>query len=177
MNNKLAVFAAVISLTTLAACQVQWISLYDEQTDQNVTAYQRNMNSYFERLKDKDWPDCSYDANKEFYADAIGDATVILTRAQSLQKNDQTVQQTSALKANLLEVRDTHKDSDTPDPATGAGECLSNDYVRKSQEFMNQIVRATLWLEQGKKRQFGKVSKDEGAPATRLPSTLKPRSP
>jgi hypothetical protein len=176
MNKRLGVFATVGLLALLGACQVQWISLYDEQTDRNVTAYQKNMNSHFERLKDLDWPECSYDANKDFYADALGDATVILTRAESLQKNSQTIQQTTALKDNLVEVRDTHKDSDTPDPTTGAGECLSDDYIRKSQDFTNQIIRATLWLEQGKKRQFGKVSKEENPPAKTLPSSLEPRS-
>ena len=109
MNKKLGVFWTVGLLALLGACQVQWISLYDEQTDRNVTAYQKKMNSYFERLKDLDWPACSYDANKDFYADAMGDATVILTRAESLQNNSQTVQQTTALKNNLIEVRDTQQ--------------------------------------------------------------------
>ncbi len=175
MKNKLGAFATVVLFATLAACQVQWVSMYDEQTDSNVTAYQKKMNTYFERLKGLDWPECSYDSHKDFYADALGDATVILTRAQSIQKNDSTITQTTSLKANLEEVRMTHEDSDTPDDSTGVGDCLSDDYVRKSQDFLNQIVRATLWLEQGKKRQFGKVSKDEEPSATRLPSALTPK--
>lgn len=149
----------VFALVAVTACQVRWVSEYDEQTDRAVTAYQQKMNTYFEQLREKDWPECSYAASTDFYADASSDTIAILTRAQSLPKNDQTIRQAEALKDNLHEVRITHKESDA-DQA-----CLSVPYVAKSQDFMNQIVRAILWLEQGKKRTFGQAE---------LPDTLTP---
>lgn len=167
--QKCMVLTGAIVAVALEGCQVQWVSKYDEQTDRNVTSYQKNLNIYFERLKELSWPECSYASNSNSYASALGDATVILTRAQSLQKNDQTIVQATALKDNLIEVKTTHKDSDSDQ------ECLSEDYIRKSQEFMNQIVRAILWLEQGKKRQLGKVTRDSQEPSTTLPDSLKPK--
>lgn len=167
-NRSWALVAAVALPTVLAACQVQWVSAYDEQTDRNVTAYQEKMNVFFEELKDSSWPACSYESNTDFYAEASADATVILTRAQSIQKNSQTIRQTQALKDNLGEVRTTHRDSDEDE------DCLSEDYVTLSQGFMNQVVRAILWLELGKKRQLGSVSKDDQLPATTLPDSMMP---
>ena len=139
----------ILSLTLLAACQVQWVSDYDEQTDRAVTDYQKKMNTFFEQLKEEGWPECSYAGSRDFYAEARSEATAILTRAQSLRQNGQTVRQAESLRNNLDEVRVTHKESDS------TRECLSGPYVTKSQDFMNQVVRAILWLEQGKKRQFG----------------------
>lgn len=149
----------VLALASIAACQVQWVSDYDEQTDRAVTGYQKKMNKFFEQLKDEGWPECSYAESSDFYAEARSDATAILTRAQALRKNGQTVRQAESLRNNLDEVRSTHKESD------GDQDCLSEPYVTTSQDFMNQIVRAILWLEQGKKRQFGQAD----LPASMIP--------
>lgn len=159
MQRRLTLSVAV-AVASLPACQVQWVSQYDEVTDRTVTAYQQKMNTYFEQLKEKGWPECSYAASMEFYPAASSDAIAILTRTQSLPKNDQTVRQAEALKNNLYEVRRTHKESDADE------ECLSGPYVSKSQDFMNQIVRAILWLEHGKKRSPGRAE---------LPDSLMPQ--
>ena len=150
----------------LSSCQVQWVSMYDETFDRQVTAFQKTTHTHLEKLKTMTWPDCGYDANEDFYIGLVADVQVIVTRAESLEMNDQTVSQAKALRDNTSNLRDTHKAS------TQA--CLSDSYLAMSQRLFDQIVRATLWLEHGKKRKFLNSAKEDQEQRDTLPTNLIP---
>ena len=163
------ILSAVISVAILAGCQVQWVAQYDEQTDNNVTAYQKKFNLFAEGLIDKSWPECSYENNADSYADLVSDTTLILTRAQSIPLNSHTITQTTALKASIKDIRETHQENDPEE------ECPSSGYLEQSQNLMNQTIRAILWLEQGKKRKYLKAETEESRSAQpALPANVIP---
>ncbi len=153
MNNHLKTGLMVL---LLLGCQVQWVSEYDEQTDKSVTQYQRAFNVFSYHLADAEsYPNCGYQNFANRYAELLAEAIVIHTRAQSIALNTQTVEQTDALVKNLREIQLTHKETDLDE------ECLSTGYIAQSSALMNQVVRAILFLEQGKKRKYVKVDHDQ----------------
>lgn len=138
----------VIVVTTLfiSGCTVTLVSKYDEQTDANVTALQKKLDTYLLKLDGATYPDCSFAANKSFYDEVNVQLSGAQVRASAIPKNDITVQQLDALSkaiANLETVQKLRDDKKT---------CLPSEIVKVDRTMFNSIFTAILKYELAKKR-------------------------
>lgn len=160
---------SLVFCLVLTGCQAQWVSKYDAKFDQQITNLHKKAHMHLEGLKVIGWPNCNYLSSQDLYIELITDIEVVLTRAQTIDNNEHTISQVKSLKKQLVEIRNMHQD-------TGKEKtCMSTRYLEMSQRFLGQIVRATLWLEQGKKRQFLEPSKYDQPIQDRLPEYLMPK--
>ncbi len=94
----------------LSACTVQFVSLYDEQTEQQITALQRKTETLIEDLaRHAGKPEGAHEHFTERYADIKVDAAVLHTRAQALPLNENTSQQAGELVGWLENLEALHK--------------------------------------------------------------------
>lgn len=77
-------FWSVLLLALLGGCsfKVKLVGEYDEITDQAVMNLHKKTASFFAKLKSAAGSDASYDANKNFYEDALGDVAALTLRSK-----------------------------------------------------------------------------------------------
>ncbi len=140
----------VAMLVALSGCTVKLISNYDEQTDKEVTAFQKKVESFLVKLEGLDGsPECTYDYHKSFYEDAKVEVSSIQVRAAALPQNAITTEQVDLLSRSLGSLEELHKGK----IKKGIGKnCISKDEIQPLRESFNTSFTAILKLELAKKR-------------------------
>lgn len=139
-------FAILVSVIIMSGCTVTFVSKYDEQTDANVTALQKKLDTYFLKLDGATYPDCSFVVNKSFYDEVNIQLSSAQVRALAIPKNDITIQQMDALSKAVLNLENAQKLRD------GKSLCLPVEIVRTDRMMFNSIFTAILKFELAKKR-------------------------
>ena len=149
-NKDVSVFrlmiAILVSVMIMTGCAVTLVSKYDEQTDANVTALQKKLDTYFLKLDGAIYPDCSFAANKSFYDEVNIQLSSAQVRAYAIPKNDITIQQLDALSKAVFSLENAQKLRD------GKSLCLPVEIVRTDRTMFNSIFTAILKYELAKKR-------------------------
>lgn len=150
-----------LAIFVLSACTVQWVSQYDEKTDDAITKLQKTTTGFFEDLKFKSEPDCFYSRNDDAYKAVYVDARALLARTRAVDGgqglNDRTVFQAEEFIRAFDDIRNTHE-------KRGDSKCISAPTIENAQLLMDQSLTAMLTLELFKKREFVKgTEKDESA--------------
>lgn len=162
MTVKYTRLAAIVAvLAVLAGCQVQFVSDYDPDTDQNVSALQKKVSEHLIGLMDSSPPDCLYDQHEAFYVDALSDTQVILTRAEAINVNglnDLTVEQITLTNDSLIQVRDLHRGMSSQQPPA----CMSKAAVEDFEILLQKHFEAILRFELAKKRTVTKAKSNSG---------------
>ena len=148
---KLAASRCLIAfwLLATAACQVQYVSNYDPETDQNVTALQKKVSTHLIGLRGQQPPDCLYANHEAFYTDALSDAQVILTRARAINAdglNALTVKQLELTSDSLNELRELHQ------AVSIENLCISDETLIDLNTLFNTNFKSILALEIAKRR-------------------------
>lgn len=113
---RLSIFAFVVSLfLAISACStIRLISVYDEETDKNVTALQKKIDGFLVKIAALDGlPECTYSKHKAMYRDFDVDATAIRVRAAAIPQNQVTTEQIDEVKniiANLEKLQQSQED-------------------------------------------------------------------
>jgi hypothetical protein len=141
----------VAFLVLLAACQVQLVSQYDEQTDVAVTELQKRTERFLlelEALGGSDKPEAAarrtYAANEGFYRDAQVAITSMRLRAQAIPKNELTIQEIALLEQSFESLRQLH--------VQGGNAGLRTVIVEPVRSSLNTHFGAIIKLELSKKR-------------------------
>lgn len=138
--------AVLVSVMIISGCTVTLVSKYDEQTDTNVTALQKKLDTYFLKLGGASYPDCSFAANKSFYDEVNIQLSSAQVRANAIPKNDITIQQLDALSKAIADLENAQKIRD------GKSSCLPVEIVKTDRTMFNSIFTAILKFEIAKKR-------------------------
>lgn len=147
---------AVLLSLLLAGCAVQFVSDYDPETDQGVSALQSEVTAHFATLGQLATgpngrplsPDCKFENFRAVYAQFAAQAHVLKVRNEVRDKNELTIAQLGLLEQNLGELLPAaHRDGD--------GACMSSGAVLVARETMDQAFRAILKLELAKKQMRG----------------------
>ena len=140
--------AALLVAALVSGCPVQFISLYDEQTDKAVTALQRKVDSFLVRLEGQSKPpECSHENHRRFYEEARVDLSGIQVRAGAIPQNEKTVEQLALLASSLGSLEKLHR-LKSPQAA-----CMDADELAPLRINFNTSFTAILKLELTKKRQ------------------------
>lgn len=138
----------------LAGCT--FLSEYDPETDQGVSALQSEVASHLAKLELlADGPDgrpvspaCRFENFKDTYADLAAKAHVLAVRNEARDKNELTTQQLALLSNSISNGLVTvHRDAD--------GQCLSMGAIVAARQTLDQNFRAILKLELAKKQSRG----------------------
>lgn len=139
--------AALLAAALLAGCPVQFISLYDEQTDRAVTALQRKVDTFLVRLAgQRKPPECIHESHRGFYEEARVDLSGIQVRAGAIPQNEKTVEQLALLASSLDTLEKLHR-------LKGAQACLDAEQIAPLRSNFNTSFTAILKLELAKQRQ------------------------
>ena len=130
----------------ISGCTVTLVSKYDEQTDANVTALQKKLETYFLKLDGASYPDCSFAANKSFYDEVTIQLSSAQVRVNAIPRNDITIQQLDALSKAIADLKIAQKLRD------GKSSCLPTEIVTTDRTMFNSIFTAILKFELAKKR-------------------------
>ncbi len=162
-----------VAFFATACTQVQFVSQYDQVTDEGVTALQKKVSQHISTLQGQVAPECRYSHHKDFYLDAMSDVSVLITRAEILNvddRNSQTLSQLRDVGENLEDLRKLHEEIEPPPPTddedneadedSNAG-CLSTDAVELTGNIMDTMFRAILRLEIAKKRELDSANVPE----------------
>lgn len=150
MNTR-AIVTALLASALLAGCQVRFVSEYDADTDEAVSALHAEVTAHFASLEQLAAgpngqpvsPACKYENFRETYAQLAAQAHVLTVRNEVRDKNELTVAQLGLLEQNLELLPATHRD--------GEGGCMTKGAITVARATMDQIFRAILKLELGKK--------------------------
>lgn len=109
---------ALAAILLAAACQVQLISQYDEQTDVAATQFHKQIEGFLlqmEALSESDMPEAvagrSYAANQEFYRELDVALSSMALRARSIPQNDLTIQQVELLEQSVESLKQLHAEA------------------------------------------------------------------
>jgi hypothetical protein len=145
--------SALIASALLAGCAVQFVSQYDPETDEGVSALHSELTAHFATLNQLAVgpngqpmsPACKFENFRETYAQLAAQAHVLKVRNEVRDQNELTVAQLGLLEQNLGELLPaTHRDGD--------GGCMTQGAILVARETMDQMFRAILKLELAKKQ-------------------------
>ena len=135
-----------LSLLTflLSSCAVQYVSRYDEVTERSITKIQRNVEGLFQKIeRSLGAPEAAYEHFESTYEQLHVDAAMLSSRAQAIDNNSITAEQSKLLIAWLENLEELHK--------TGFTNAGMLAITRQQGE---QIFVAMLKFELAKKRQL-----------------------
>jgi hypothetical protein len=138
--------AVLFSVMIMSGCTVTLVSNYDEQTDANVTALQKKLDTYFLKLDGASYPDCSFAANRSFFDEVNIQLNSAQVRAYAIPKNDITIQQLDALSKAIADLGNVQRLRDDK------RSCLPAEIVSTDRTLFNSIFTAILKFELAKKR-------------------------
>ena len=75
-------------LLLLGSCTVQFVALYDQQTDTAVTTLQRSVETFFVELETLSSPSCEYANHTTFYQTVKVDVKAVRIRAAAIPQNE-----------------------------------------------------------------------------------------
>lgn len=127
----------------LAGCAVQYVSRYDEATEQAITSIQRNLEGLFQSIeRNLGTPDAAHENFVSTYEQLHVDAVMLSSRAQAIDLNSITAEQSKLLITWLANLEELHK--------TG----FNIGMLTVSRAQAEQIFVAMLKFELAKKRQL-----------------------
>lgn len=127
----------------LTSCAVQYVSRYDEATEQAITSIQRNLEGLFQSIeRGLGTPDAAHENFVSTYEQLHVDAAMLSSRAQAIDLNSITAEQSKLLITWLTNLEELHK--------TG----LNSGMLTVSRTQAEQIFVAMLKFELAKKRQL-----------------------
>ena len=133
-----------LALLVLAACTVQYVSRYDEATERSITSIQRQVETLLQEIEQSlGTPEAAYENYADAYKQLHIDAAMLHTRAQAIDFNRITIEQSQELIGWLNNLEVLHKSGIN----TGALLAIPRQQAE-------QIFVAMLKFELAKKRQF-----------------------
>ena len=142
--SVLTMFVASLVVLALAGCSVQYVSRYDAETERSITGIQRQVEMLLETIRSSiGTPEAEYENFVDAYRQLSVDAAMLSTRAQAIDLNSITVEQTELLIGWLDNLEALHKE--------GLDEPEVLDVLRQQAEL---IFVAMLRFELAKKREF-----------------------
>ena len=139
-------FLSFLAVLVVAGCAVQYVSRYDEATERSITSIQRQVESLLQDIeRSLGTPEAAYENYTDAYKRLHVDAVILHTRAQAIELNQYTIEQSRELIDWLKNLESLHMD----DGGIRNGELV---VVLRSQA--QQIFVAMLKFELAKKRQF-----------------------
>lgn len=127
-----------------SSCAVQYVSRYDEATERSITTIQRNIEGLFQKIeRSLGTPAAAHENYVSIYEQLHVDAAVLSSRAQAIDLNSTTAEQSQALISWLTSLEELHK--------TGFSNSAMLAIPRSQAE---QIFVAMLKFELAKKRQL-----------------------
>lgn len=140
--RRFRLFLGLSCFLILSACNIQFISHYDETTDKAVSALQKKMEGHLLSLEAKDGlPECAYSFFQSHYQDLKVDASAIAVRAAALPKNELTAEQVQLLSKSIETLEKLHQIA-----------CVSKAQVAPLRIQFNSSFTAILKLELAKRR-------------------------
>ncbi|MDJ0750600.1 MAG: hypothetical protein QNJ11_14030 [Woeseiaceae bacterium] len=138
-------FLSIVLLVLFASgCTVQYVSRYDEATEQSITQIQRSVETLLQRIQQNlGTPDAAYENYIPVYEKLHVDAALLQTRAQAIDLNSITAEQSELLIGWLGNLEELHK--------IGFSDAEMLTVVRTQSQ---QIFVAMLKFELAKKRQL-----------------------
>lgn len=134
----------LIVLLALSGCAVQYVSRYDEKTENSITSIQRQVETLLQNVeKSIGTPEADYVNYVDVYKKLHVDAALLNTRAQAIDLNRITIEQSEALITWLNDLEELHK--------TGIGNSVLLTIPRQQAQ---QIFVGMLKFELAKKRQL-----------------------
>ena len=131
-------------LLLASGCTVQYVSRYDEATEQSITGIQRSVETLLQSVQQNlGTPDAAYEHYASAYEQLYVDAALLRTRAQAIDLNSVTAEQSELLQGWLKNLEALHK--------TGFTEA---EMVVVAGRQAQQIFVAMLKFELAKKRQL-----------------------
>lgn len=128
----------------LSSCAVQYVSRYDETTERSITTIQRNVEGLFQKIeRSLGTPEAAYENHVSVYEQLHVDAAMLSSRAQAIDLNSITAEQSQLLMNWLTNLEELHK--------TGFNNAGMLAVTRSQSE---QIFVAMLKFELAKKRQL-----------------------
>ena len=128
----------------LSSCTVQYVSRYDEATEKSITKIQRNVEGLFQKVeRGLGTPEAAYEKYESTYEQLHVDAAMLNSRAQAIDNNSITAEQSKLLVEWLGNLEELHK--------TGFTNAGMLAITRQQGE---QIFVAMLKFELAKKRQL-----------------------
>ncbi len=141
----------LLGLLFLSSCTVQYVSRYDEATERSITAIQRNVESLIQAIeRSLGTPEAKYEHYVSAYEQLHIDAAMLNTRAQAIDLNSKTAEQSRLLMGWLNNLEQLHK--------TGF---VNADMLAVPHQQGQQIFVAMLKFELAKKRQLDPAIIDE----------------
>lgn len=142
---------ALFLLLLASSCTVQYVSRYDEATEQSITRIQRSVETMLQSIQQNlGTPDAAYENYSSAYEQLHVDAALLRTRAQAIDLNSITAEQSELLVGWLGNLEELHK--------MGFTDAEMLTVVRTQAQ---QIFVAMLKFELSKKRQLRPAIIDE----------------
>ncbi|MEP1449186.1 MAG: hypothetical protein ABJK37_23985 [Paraglaciecola sp.] len=130
-----------------SACNVKWVSEYDEQIDQGVTQLHRKIETFLTTLEQQQIPKCLSTEHVLFYRQSLVDVRALKIRAKAIPNNDITLQQLDLLEENLSLMNKLHETQDS------SNSCMQAGMISFNRSNFESIFTAILKFELAKKRQ------------------------
>lgn len=141
-QNVLLLSFLLIFVLLLSGCAVKLISSYDEQTDNAITALQKDMTQFFLTVeRQAGLPECQYSNHVMFYQQAKVALSAIAVRTKAIEANELTVEQVELLQDSLSNLEQLHQLG-----------CFTSNQVANLRSNFDSSITAILKLELAKKR-------------------------
>lgn len=140
--NVLKLFIVILLCAFAQGCKVTMVSAYDEKTDNAVTQFQKDLETFFVSVEGQsEAAGCDFNSHKDFYDKATVDIRAMKLRASSMEKNQITIDQLNLLDNSFTNLKDLH-----------AIACLGNGQIVALRSSFNSHITAILKFELAKKR-------------------------
>ncbi len=148
--RTVALFCSLAIVLISSGCTVQFVSRYDETTEKSITTIQRDVERLFQEIeRSLGTPEARYENYVAVYEQLQIEATMLNTRAQAIDMNSITTEQSEQLIGWLNNLQRLHR---TGIPAV--------DVLAVTRQQARQIFVAMLKFELAKKRQSDTVIVD-----------------
>ena len=110
MQYTRAFLSAVLLVLLASGCTVQYVSRYDAATEQSITGIQRSVETLLQSIQQNlGTPNVAYENYASNYKQLYIDATLLQTRAQAIDNNSITAEQSELLMGWLKNLEVLHK--------------------------------------------------------------------
>jgi hypothetical protein len=141
-KNFLCLLTAVLVFFLTPGCKVTMVSSYDEKTDNAITQFQKDLETFFVSVEGTYRQDgCEITNHRSFYDEAIVDLRSIKLRASSMENNEITIEQLGLLSNSFDNLKKLHEI-----------DCLNDSQIDSLRSSFNSHLVAILKFELAKKR-------------------------
>ena len=152
IDSQRAILFSFLTLLIFAGCTVQYVSRYDEATERSITSIQRQVETLLQDVEQHlGTPEAAYEHYADTYKQLHIDAALLSTRAQAIDFNEITVEQSRLLIGWLNNLETLHQ--------IGISDA---DLLAVPRQNAEQIFVEMLKYELDKKRQLDSAIINEG---------------